>query len=51
MSVTSRRKLLSSCFVAFCAGAVILALVPLAYGEHVQGSEVDVVRSVLEAGR
>src|SRR4029077_19965241 len=27
---TGRRKLLSSLFVAFCAGAVILALIPLA---------------------
>ena len=31
MTPTSRRKLLSSIFVAFCAGAVILALVPLAF--------------------
>ena len=31
MSATGRRKLLSSVFVAFCAGAVILALVPLAF--------------------
>src|SRR4029453_943571 len=28
---TSRRKLLSSLFVAFCASAVILALIPLAF--------------------
>ena len=31
MTPTGRRKLLSSIFVAFCAGAVVLALVPLAF--------------------
>jgi len=31
MTPTGRRKLLSSLFVAFCAGAVILALIPLAF--------------------
>jgi ABC-type phosphate transport system permease subunit len=31
MSVTGRRKLLSSIFVACCAGAVVLALIPLAF--------------------
>jgi phosphate transport system permease protein len=31
MTPTGRRKLLSSLFVGFCAGAVILALVPLAF--------------------
>jgi len=30
MTPTGRRKLLSSLFVAFCAGAVLLALIPLA---------------------
>ena len=30
MTPTGRRKLLSSLFVGFCAGAVLLALVPLA---------------------
>ena len=31
MNATGRRKLLSSLFVAFCTGAVLLALVPLAF--------------------
>ena len=31
MTATNRRKLLSSVFVGFCGGAVILALVPLAF--------------------
>jgi phosphate transport system permease protein len=31
MTATQRRKLLSSLFVGFCGGAVILALVPLAF--------------------
>ena len=31
MTPTGRRKLLSSLFVGFCAGAVILALIPLAF--------------------
>ncbi len=31
MTATQRRKLLSSLFVGFCAGAVILALIPLAF--------------------
>src|SRR3954469_20402061 len=31
MNATGRRKLLSSLFVAFCCGAVLLALVPLAF--------------------
>ena len=31
MNATARRKLLSSLFVAFCTGAVLLALVPLAF--------------------
>ena len=31
MTSTGRRKLLSSLFVAFCAGAVVVALIPLAF--------------------
>jgi phosphate transport system permease protein len=31
MSVTARRKVLSSIFVAFCAAAVVVALIPLAF--------------------
>ena len=31
MTSTARRKLLSSLFVGFCAGAVVLALIPLAF--------------------
>ena len=30
MSTTARRKIISWLFVAFCAGSVLLALVPLA---------------------